>query len=350
MQPMRICPIRPIRPMCNRTALLGLAPRNRCGLSRLVPGIIEPFTVIGRTGPTCARSLMKRRSFLRQVAAGAALPMVSQLPARAFGAAAKPRLVFVVGTHHYSPELTMPPLAREMERLGFRTTVVLPPGDPEENKNGAGLPGLEALATADAAVFFLRFLTLGDEQFAHLERFLKSAKPLVGLRTSTHSFRYQEDHPRFCWNEDFGKRVLGTGYLCHMRSETECRVIEQAQRHPILTGVGSTPFVSPGQLYITDLSAGCSPLLLGAGIADREHLVQDRFRTRWIAKTATDIVAWTWQNALGARVFGTTLGHPGDFEVPQIMRLVVNGIHWAVGVAPPAASTEVRRFHVDAKI
>jgi hypothetical protein len=275
---------------------------------------------------------MKRRSFLRHAAAAAALPLISQTSAWASVATAKPHLVFVVGTHHYSPQLAMPPLAREMERLGFRTTLVLPPGDPEENKNGAGLPGLEALATADAAVFFMRFLTLGDEQFAHLERFLKSAKPLVGLRTSTHSFRYKEDHPRFRWNEEFGKRVLGTSYMCHMRSTTECRVIEQARRHPILTGVGPEPFVSPGQLYITDLSAGCSPLLLGTGSAEREHLVQDRFRTRWVAKTATDILAWTWQNPFGARVFGTTLGHPADFEVPQIMRLVVNGIHWAAGV------------------
>ena len=85
-------------------------------------------------------------------------------------AAEKPHLVFVIGTHHYSPHVSMPVLAEEMDRFGFKTTVILPPGDPEQNKNGVGVPGLEALEQADVAVFFLRFLTLDDEQFGHIER------------------------------------------------------------------------------------------------------------------------------------------------------------------------------------
>ncbi len=132
----------------------------------------------------------------------------------------KPHLVFVVGTHHYSPQISMPVLAKEMERLGFRTTVLLPPGDPEGNKNGVGIPRLEALAQADVAVFFVRFLTLDDEQFAHVERYVKSGKPVVAFRTSTHAFRYSADHPRFEWNDAFGRDVQGTDYLCHMKSAT----------------------------------------------------------------------------------------------------------------------------------
>ena len=33
--------------------------------------------------------------------------------------------------------------------------------------------------------------------------------------------------------------------------------------------------------------------------------------------------------SLCGAVFATTLGHPRDFAVPPIMRLVINGIHWA---------------------
>lgn len=287
-----------------------------------------------------------RRRFLRATAATAlaagALPRFAQAAAPP---RKKPHVVFVVGTEHYSPHLSMPPLAKEIERLGLRTTVVLPRGDPEENKNGVGLPGLEALEQADAAVFFLRFLALADDQFAHLERFLTSARPLVGLRTSTHAFRYKEDHPRFRWNQDFGRRVLGTSYLCHMRDpRTECHSIARAKGHPILTGVDPAPFVSPGQLYITDLVADCDPLLAGTGTSPNEFVLRDRFRTRLMGKTQSDIVAWTWQNTFGARVFATTLGHPGDFAVPQIMRTIVNGVHWAAGAEIPAASTEIRSF------
>ena len=44
----------------------------------------------------------------------------------------KPHAVIVVGTLHYSPELTMPVFAKELERFGFRTTVVMGKGNPEK--------------------------------------------------------------------------------------------------------------------------------------------------------------------------------------------------------------------------
>ncbi|MGY8770061.1 MAG: ThuA domain-containing protein, partial [Pirellulales bacterium] len=43
----------------------------------------------------------------------------------------KPHVVIVVGTLHYSPELTMPVFAKELERFGFRTTIVKGEGNPE---------------------------------------------------------------------------------------------------------------------------------------------------------------------------------------------------------------------------
>ena len=74
----------------------------------------------------------------------------------------KPHAVFVVGTPHYDPISTMPELAKQLKRAGFRTTVVLPKGNPE--KNPGGMPGLDALKKADVAIFCMRFLTLPDEQ------------------------------------------------------------------------------------------------------------------------------------------------------------------------------------------
>ncbi|MGY8639487.1 MAG: ThuA domain-containing protein, partial [Verrucomicrobiales bacterium] len=56
----------------------------------------------------------------------------------------KPHAVIVVGTLHYSPELTMPVFAEELERFGFRTTVVMGEGDPEKKTENV-LPGLEVL-------------------------------------------------------------------------------------------------------------------------------------------------------------------------------------------------------------
>jgi len=53
----------------------------------------------------------------------------------------------------------------------------------------------------------------------------------------------------------------------------------------------------------------------------------------------TQPVAWTREHK-GARVFFTTLGHPGDFEQPSMRRLVVNGILWALGRDVPAQGAD----------
>ena len=42
----------------------------------------------------------------------------------------RPHAVIVVGTLHYSPELTMPVFAKELERFHFRTTIVMGEGNP----------------------------------------------------------------------------------------------------------------------------------------------------------------------------------------------------------------------------
>lgn len=262
------------------------------------------------------------------------------------GETARPHAVIVVGTHHYSPEQTMPQLAGVLERSGFRVTVLLPDGDPEDNANGSGIPGLEALDTADVAIFFLRFLALSDEQFAVIERYTRSGRPVVGLRTSTHAFRYPQEHPRFDWNAKFGRDVLGTRYVAHQSGVTECWVVPSQSKHSIVVGLGEECFVSGGSLYLTALQPGCVPLVLGTGRRDRPRLTESPFGTFYLPQTATDIVAWTWQNRYGARVFGTSLGHPADFASTATMRVLLNGIRWSAGLAPLERDAEIPTFQV----
>ena len=91
-----------------------------------------------------------------------------------------PHAVVVIGTHHYSPQETMPALAQQLEDVGFRTTVVAAEGDPEHDSDG--LPNLEVLKTADIAIFYMRFLTLPETQMRHVVEYLETGKPVVGLR------------------------------------------------------------------------------------------------------------------------------------------------------------------------
>ena len=262
-------------------------------------------------------------------------------------AADKPHAVFVVGTTHYSPQNSMPVLAKELERFGFRTTVILPKGDPEQNKNDIGLPGLETLSDADVAIFFMRFLALPDDQFKHVMDYVESGKPVVAFRTSTHAFLYPEDHANFRWNNDFGRYVLGTRYMAHLRNETDCRIVERHKDHPVLNSVANEPFRSAGSLYLTNLQPGCVPLVLGAGQGSAGRLVEGRFGTYYIGETATDIVVWTWQNQWGGRVFCTSFGPVGDFGVEPIMRISINGICWAAGQPLPLPDAKINTFHIE---
>ena len=92
----------------------------------------------------------------------------------------KPLVVFVTGDHEYGGEETLPILARELERhYGLRTKVLR--SFPDQNAEG-DIPGLEVLAEADLAVFFLRWRQLPREQIAYLKAYLDSGKPVMGWR------------------------------------------------------------------------------------------------------------------------------------------------------------------------
>ena len=54
---------------------------------------------------------------------------------------------------------------------------------------------------------------------------------------------------------------------------------------------------------------------------------------RWSKEDPDEPVAWT-NTCQGARVFYTTLGHPGDFQIEAFNRLLLNAIHWSLHILP----------------
>ncbi len=256
----------------------------------------------------------------------------------------KPHAVIVVGTLHYSPQLTMPVFAKELERFGLRTTIVMGQGDPEK-KTEHVLPGIEVLADADVAIFFMRFLNLPDKEWQPIEDYLKSGKPVIGLRTANHSFKYPPDHPRFAWNDDFGRRALGTPYIVHQAGTTEINVVGKNRKHPIMTHVSKTNWESPGTLYLTRLQGGCVPLVTGTG-EGKPRLVERSFGPIMVNQSEADIVAWAWENEWGGKVFGTTFGHPGDFAEESFVRMLVNSVCWAVDRPLPDADEKITTWNI----
>jgi type 1 glutamine amidotransferase len=238
--------------------------------------------------------------------------------------------VFVTGDHEYSGEFTLPLIAAELEKnYGFRTKVLK--AYPNQNAE-KDIPGLEALQEADLAVFYLRWRQLPPEQLEHIDKYLKSGKPVMGFRTTTHAFNFPKGDASERWNA-FGEFALNAppgwgGKAAHTHygheSSTDVSVIEKALNHPILTGVAPN-FHVRSWLYrvLPDYpTKGSEWLLMGKSVNPDKAAIENP-------------VAWTGTNSFGAKVFTTTMGHPEDFQIEAFQRLVINAIHWELGKKVP---------------
>jgi len=241
----------------------------------------------------------------------------------------KPLVVFVTGDHEYGGEETLPLIAAELEKnYGFNTKVLKASPNQNAEKN---IPGLEILVQADLAIFFLRWRQLPPEQLEFFDKYLKSGKPVMGFRTSTHAFNFPKGHESVKWNA-FGEFALnappGWGKAGHThyghKSTTDVSVIEAAKKHPILKGISPNFHVS-SWLYrvLPDYpTKGSEWLLMGKAVNPDKEAIENP-------------VAWTGTNSFGAKIFTTTLGHPEDFQVPDFQHLIINAIHWELGKKVP---------------
>ncbi|WP_084299347.1 ThuA domain-containing protein [Dyadobacter tibetensis] len=242
----------------------------------------------------------------------------------------KPLVVFVTGDHEYSGEATLPIIATELEKKYDIRAIVLK-AYPNQNSE-KNIPGLEILKEADLAVFYLRWRQLPSEQLALIEDYLKSGKPVMGFRTTTHAFNFPKGHADERWNA-FGEFALNSppgwgGAAKHTHygheSTTDVRIVGEQSKHPILTGVDPT-FHAQSWLYhvLPDYpTSGSEVLLMGSAVNPNRKAVDNP-------------VAWVGKNSYGAKIFMTTLGHPEDFRIPSFQRLIINAIHWELGLKVP---------------
>lgn len=259
----------------------------------------------------------------------AQLTVLLAITAAALLAAPKqPHIVFVLGDHEYSGEHTLPKLAAALEKqYGYRCTITK--SVPDQNGE-TDIPGLSALRSADLAIFYLRWRRLPAGQLAEIENYMKSGKPMIGLRTTSHSFKYPAGDPLEKWNrwasEAFGAPpgwgADGHTHYGHQAS-TDVTIIDSARKHPVLSGINQ-PFHVRSWLYqILPKWPPKDATLLLMGTAVKPN------------KTAEpNPVAWVWKNGYGAHTFFTTMGHPEDFQVEQFQRLLINAIAWTLNERP----------------
>ena len=189
------------------------------------------------------------------------------------------QVVFVTGDEEYRSEESMPMLAKILQReLGCKVTVCYALDslgfiDPNNTKH---IAGLEVLKTTDLMVLFTRFRALPDEEAKYILNYAESGKPIVGFRTATHAFRYENDSVRQHLNDDWPIAVFGQKWITHHGHFsdgdgplTAVKIIESQNSHPILKGV--QPFKAYSWLYHVHgagytLSGDSEPLLTGQSL------------------------------------------------------------------------------------
>jgi len=255
-------------------------------------------------------------------------------------------IVFLAGDHEYRGEETLPALARILaKRHGFKCTFLVTTnketGDIEPGSNH--ITGLEALKTADLMVVFLRFQHFVDDQMQHIEDYLNSGKPVLGLRTSTHAFKdlqgkwakynegYQGDEE--AWRFGFGEHILGEHWVGHFgrnHRQSSNLILEQEQLgHPVLRGVRKAHAMCGG--YVGHPKDGVTLArgqVLDGMTSDSPPSKQKRQQTR-------HSVAWvrTYQEGNPrSRVFATTHGASEDIVNEGFRRMLINAHLWCLGM------------------
>ena len=250
-------------------------------------------------------------------------------------AADHPRLVFMIGEDEYKTWETLPAFAAaELKPLGYETTIIH--ADKQDKDNFPGL--VEALGKADLLVLSVRRRTPPREQLEAVQTFLRSGKPLVGIRTACHAFVLQpQDRAKrdktANWAEwpEFDPEVLGGHYVGHSGAgpKATIRLAAGAEQHAILRGVDISHLEGNGSLYLVKpLAASADPLLIGE-VPGREP----------------EPVAWTrFYGPRHAPIFYTSLGHPDDFQNANFRRLFVNAIAWGLSAAQSKPTAGAQHF------
>lgn len=260
------------------------------------------------------------------------------------GPGAGKHVVFVTGDEEYRSEEGMPMLARILARRHGFTATVLFAVDPESGEIDpetiTNIPGLAHLDDADLMVLFIRWRDLPDEQMKHIMEYTNSGKPIIGLRTATHPFAYEQDsespYATYRWNSDdpaggYGQMVFGETWAYHHgdhgEESTRGLVNGLRQDRPILNGVRD--IWGPTDVYgIRALPENSDVLVYGQVLRGMEpdsppNLEKSVMPIAWTR-------FYTGDTNETSRVFFTTMGASVDLLSEDLRRLLVNAVYWGL--------------------
>lgn len=258
-------------------------------------------------------------------------------------------IVLIAGDEEYRSEEALPMLGKILAvRHGFDCTVLfsINPADGSiDPENQTNIPGLDHLDHADMMVIATRFRDIPDDQMKHIDQFVHSGKPILGLRTATHAFNVKRnpnsayadyDFNSSKWPGGFGQQVLGDTWISHhgnhKHESTRGIINEENKNHPILRGVKDV--WGPTDVYgITHLTEDADVLLLGqvlTGMKPTDPPVTGPKNNPMMP------LYWTkpfkGREGKTSRVICTTMGAAVDFECEDLRRAFVNSIYWGLAM------------------
>jgi type 1 glutamine amidotransferase len=259
---------------------------------------------------------------------------IAQAPTDAQPPAGATKVVIVTGDDEYASELSMPMMALILANHHGMTPITLYAVNDknERDPHGQSIPGMQLLRDADVAVFYMRWRALPQDQLDEIIKYAQSGRPMIGLRTTSHAFKY-DGPPNDKWNAEFAERWFGQSWISHYghNNSTLARIVPEQTKHPILRGVDDELWVH-SWLYVQNkdddrLADDVTVLMEGDAIRGTEP-GGEKFGN-------VEPLAWTREikrdDGQVQRTFYASLGHPRDFENEDVRKLLVNAIYWSLG-------------------
>ena len=240
----------------------------------------------------------------------------------------RPVVAFITAESEYRANQRLPEFAHEL-LLTTNVNCDFALGKPiMEGEGRHNIENLQILNDADLAVFFIRRRALEPEKMALVQKYVKSGKPVMGIRTASHSFDTKGNVARegggivaakgnvsdflSSWPE-FDEEILGgnyNGHYGHLKEGTKVSIVAGMENHPLLQGVSPEVFVSPNWLYKNRplRSAKAQVLLLGT-----------------IPGQPSEPVLWLNENKYG-KVIYTSLGHWEDWKIESFKKAMLNSV------------------------
>jgi len=266
------------------------------------------------------------------------------------------KIVLVSGDEEYRSEEMLTQLAWILSVWHGFDTVVLYAINPETGMIDpltlTNIPDLEELRTADLMIFFTRFRNLPDSQMKEIDDYLRSGRPIIGIRTATHAFNIPDSstYARYSfnyksgdtnayptWNDGFGHKVLGETWIdhhgIHKTESTRGILTDAGKRSPILQGCSD--LYGPTDVYRVrlPLQGDAVPLVLGqvlSGMAPNDPPVENEKNNPMMP--IIWLKSYTLENGTPGQALTSTLGCGQDFLCEDYRRLLVNATYVLTGL------------------